>query len=296
MKKALVTVVIPNYNYADYVGEAIESCLRQTYPDIEVIVVDDGSRDDSRNIIEGFGDKIRPIFQQNAGVSAARNAGVAAGCGEFVAFLDADDVWMPEKLEMQVAAFRADPELGLVHVAVEEIDGDGKKVGERLKGGEGDDVWKDLLLFTGRGVLGGGSGAMIPRAIFEETGGFDTRLSTSADWDLYYRISRRYSVGFIGKPLLQYRVHSSNMHSNIGVMERDMLLGFEKAFSDNDAQTNEIKRVGYASLYQNLAGSFYRAGDLMACIRYSVRSLTARPANIVHFIKAKQPAVKKRLS
>lgn len=287
MKTGLVTVVIPNYNYAGYVGEAIESALNQTYPNVEVIVVDDGSRDGSRSIIESFGDRTRSIFQQNAGVSAARNTGAAAGHGEFLAFLDADDVWMPQKLEKQVAAFRERPEIGLVHVAVEEIDGEGKKVGGRFVGGDGNEVWKDLLLFTGKGVLGGGSGAMIARRVFEEIGGFDERLSTSADWDLYYRISRRFEVGFVSETLLRYRVHSSNMHANIGVMERDMLLAFEKAFAGADAEAHRIKRPAFANLYQNLAGSYYRAGKMAGFIKYSLRSLTLRPANIAHFLPLK---------
>src|SRR5438045_4325502 len=98
MQKGLVSVVIPNYNYARYVGDAVDSVLGQTYADLEVIVVDDGSTDASRDVLLSYGDSVKTISQQNQGVSAARNNGVAASRGEFVAFLDADDLWLPEKV------------------------------------------------------------------------------------------------------------------------------------------------------------------------------------------------------
>ena len=93
MTADLVSVIIPNYNYAHYLREAIDSALGQTYPHIEIIVVDDGSKDGSDEVIRSYGDRIRSVFQQNKGVSAARNAGVISGSGEYVAFLDADDSW-----------------------------------------------------------------------------------------------------------------------------------------------------------------------------------------------------------
>ena len=122
MKPGLVSVVIPNYNYANYLREALDSVLAQSYSDIEIVVVDDGSTDGSKDVIAAYDDRINAIFQKNEGVSAARNNGVLAGSGEFIAFLDADDAWLPTKVERQVAMFRSDPALGLVHVGVEEID------------------------------------------------------------------------------------------------------------------------------------------------------------------------------
>ncbi|MBV6496243.1 MAG: putative glycosyltransferase EpsE [Pyrinomonadaceae bacterium] len=124
----LISVIIPNYNYARYLPEAIESVLAQTHKNVEVIVVDDGSTDDSKEVLASFGDRIRTIFQQNQGVSAARNRGVAESNGDFLAFLDADDAFLPSKLEKQLELFRADEEIGLVHVGMVNVDPNGLKV------------------------------------------------------------------------------------------------------------------------------------------------------------------------
>lgn len=285
MQKGLVSVVIPNYNYAGYLGGAIGTALGQTYPDVEVVVVDDGSSDGSKEVLDAYGDRVKAIFQQNRGVAAARNNGVRASRGEFVAFLDADDLWLPDKIERQVERFTENRNLGLVHVGVTEIDQAGNSLGERLDGGEGREVWKNLLLFSPNGILGGGSGAMIPREVFDELGGFDERLSTSADWDLYFRIAIRYAVGFVAEPLLKYRVHSSNMHSNIDVMDRDMTLAYENAFGQTTAEMREIRSRAFGALHQNLAGSYFVAGNYGKFLSHSVKSLVSHPRNIVHFLK-----------
>lgn len=284
MKKGKVSVIIPNYNYERYLAETLDSVLAQTYPDIEVIVVDDGSKDGSRAVLEQYRNYITAIFQQNSGVSAARNNGVAASSGEFVAFLDADDAWLPKKIEWQVERFWADPELGLVHVGVDEVDADGHSLVKRLEGVEGS-VGPILLQLKREGVLGGGSGLMVPRRVFDEVGGFDTRLSTSADWDLFYRISERYRVGFVPEILLQYRVHSSNMHANVSVLEHDMKLAFSKAFAAPSAEVAEIKRFAYGALHQMLAGSYFHAGKYPAFISNTAKSLYFNPANIGYFLK-----------
>src|SRR5437773_9320352 len=137
MRKATVSVVIPNYNYAHFLREAIDSALAQTYKDIEVIVVDDGSTDASADVIASYDSRIHPVFSQNQGVAAARNRGVAESTGEYIAFLDADDAWLPTKIEKQVERFAADTALGLVHVGVEDIDGEGNPLLNRTVGLEG---------------------------------------------------------------------------------------------------------------------------------------------------------------
>lgn len=284
MKEDLVSVVIPNYNYAHYLREAIDSVLAQTYSEIEIIVVDDGSKDDSKEILTGYGDRVRTIFQQNQGVSAARNNGVKESCGELIAFLDADDAWLPTKIEKQVARFQADEKLGLVHVGVDEIDADGNSLVHRLEGVEGK-VCTVLLMLKREGVLGGGSGMMVRRSVFDEIGGFDLRLSTSADWDLAYRVSERDTVGFVAEILLKYRVHNSNMHANVGVMEHDMMLAFDKAFRTNDAEIQTVKRPAYGSLHQILAGSYFVAGNYPAFVSHSIKSLYFDPRNINYFLK-----------
>ena len=281
MSDPKVSVIIPNYNYSQYLREAIESALAQTASDIEIIVVDDGSTDGSQEVIESYGEQIRAVYQQNQGVSAARNHGASLSSGEFVAFLDADDAWLPVKIERQLALFADDAELGLTHVGVVEIDGNGQPLLEKTDGREGW-VSTDLLRFEGPVILGGGSGLMLSRRVFDEVDGFDKRLSTSADWDLFYQVSRRYRVGFVPEVLLKYRVHASNMHGNIGAMEHDMLIGFEKAFATGDAAE---RRKCYGNLHKMLAGSYFRSGKYADFARNAIKGIVNRPSNIGYFVQ-----------
>lgn len=293
--KPLVSVIIPNYNYERYLREAIDSALAQTYPNIEIIVVDDGSTDSSREIIESYGSEIRAVFQKNQGVSAARNNGAATSKGEYIAFLDADDVWLPEKLQSQIHTFASSEEFGLVHVGVEEIDAQGNVLRRETDGLQGS-ISRDLLLFERAAILGGGSGIMTRRRIFDEIGGFDTDLSTSADWDISYRISSRHKVGFVKETLLRYRMHGSNMHGNIELMEREMLAAYGKAFASADQKTIAIKNTAYGNLHKVLAGSYFRAGSYSDFFRNVIKSLKFSPRNLGYFVKFPLRIIKRRSS
>ena len=282
LNKPKVSAIIPNYNYAQYVGEAIDSVLDQTYPNIEVVVVDDGSSDGSREILEGYGDRIKVILQENQGVSAARNNGVKASEGRYLAFLDADDAWLPTKIQKQVDALNNSQNPGLVHVGVAEIDADGKVIRERLDGLEGD-VQKELLLIERSVILGGGSGSMITRQVFNEVSGFDEGLSTSADWDMFVRICGLHEAVFVPEVLLKYRIHLSNMHGNLAAMEHDMLRGLEKAFSSN---ASAPRSRCYGNLHKVLAASNFYAGNMTASMRHAIKSISYRPSNTAYFLSA----------
>jgi len=283
MKQPLVSAIIPNYNYERFIADAIESALKQTYPYVEVIVVDDGSTDMSQTVTKNYEQRIRSIRQENKGVAAARNRGVEESRGELLAFLDADDLWLPTKLERQVQLFLADDELGLVHCGVEEMTDAGERIRLVLKGMEGW-VARELLLLRQAVILGGGSGLMVPRRVFDAVGGFDQRLSTSADWDLFYRVAAKRKVGFVPEPLVRYRLHDSNMHSNVQAMAHDMLLGFEKAFSDDTAELRQVRRVCYGNLHMMLAGSFFRARLQTDFLQHALKSLWFAPTNINYLL------------
>ena len=128
-----VSVVIPTHNHAGYIRQAIDSALAQTSAPLEVIVVDDGSTDETPRILADYGGRIRAIRQSNAGVSVARNTGIAAAAGDLIALLDSDDSWAPTKLERQIARLSADPGVGLVHCGSERVD----EAGRRLSAGGG---------------------------------------------------------------------------------------------------------------------------------------------------------------
>lgn len=274
-----VSVIIPNYNYAKYIAKTIDSVLAQTYENIEIIVVDDGSKDKSIEVLKKYGEKITIIEQKNQGVSLARNNGAEKSTGEYIAFLDADDIWLPEKLERQMQKFFEDEEIGLVHCSMTYIDPNDEVCGQINEGMEGN-VAHEFLRFTKGVVIGAGSTGIVPRKVFEEIGGFDHRLSTAADWDFSYRIATKYKIGFIRQPLVLYRLHNSNMHSNIKLMEHDMMLGFEKAFANG---TSIDKNECYGNLHKTLAGSYFYAKQYSAFIRHTIKSIWNKPSNLGYF-------------
>ena len=168
----------------------------------------------------------------------------------------------------------------LVHVRVENIDSEGRVIGSQSDGLEGD-VADELLLLRRPVVLGGGSGFMFRRNVLDRVGHFDPEMSTSADWDLCYRVAAVSRVAYIDEPLLRYRYHGSNMHSNIRVMEHDMLLGYKKAFANGSMAG--IRRRSLSQFYLVLAGSYFHAAQYLdsfraavVCFAYSPRTFLAR--------------------
>lgn len=268
-----VSVVIPMYNHERYVVEAVRSALDQTHPPREVIVVDDGSTDGSATALDAFGDDVTLLSQRNTGVSGARNAGVAASSGDVLAFLDADDRWHPRKLERQTAAL-ASSSVPFVHCAMREIDDAGEVLGVVEDGLDGW-VEVELLLFRRSVIIGGGSGFLVTRKVFDTIGGFDERLSTSADWDFFRRVAAEHPIAFVDEPLLDYRLHATNMHRNIARMEHDMLLAFDKAFVGG--RRSSLRRRAYGRLRYVLAMSYLDAGEVASGVRQLVAAGRAWP-------------------
>lgn len=277
-----VAVIIPTFNYARFVARAVQSVLDQTFPPAEVIVVDDGSTDETPDVLATFGSRIRVIRQENRGVSAARNLGVEDASAPLVAFLDADDAWLPRKLEAQVAALQAHPGAGLVHCGVQDVDEDGRVLRRNTEGGEGW-VAGDLLMM--KPVVHAPSCSMlIPRRVFDEAGGFDERLSTSADWDLCVRIAARLPFAFVPEVLLSYTIHRSAMHLNVGKMEHDMLLAMEKAFALHPQAFGGIRREAMANLFMVLGGSYFTVGELRHAARCILKSVSLQPRKVLHVL------------
>ena len=272
-----VSVVIPAYNQARFLRSAVESVLAQTQPADDVVVVDDGSTDETRDVLDYYGNRIAVIHQSNLGVSSARNRGFRATTGSLVAFLDADDAWMPTKLAQQVALFDSDPGLGLVHVGVTFIDGEGNSLGQTSAGLDGW-VFEELVRFRRPVILGGGSGFVVRRALVDRVGGFDEELSTSADWDLFVRIAGQARVGFIPDPLLQYRLHGSNMHTQIPLMEHDMLKALDKTFASLPRDERaRLRRTCYGRVWLVLAASYLKDARYPSAFRSLVHSLALDP-------------------
>jgi len=201
-----VSVVIPTYNYARYIREAIDSVLAQTYRDSEIIVIDDRSTDDTKGVVSQYGPEIEYIRQENQGLSAARNTGIRNSKGEYIAILDSDDIWLPSKLEKQIKLFEANSELGLVY-------SDGLVFGEKL-------AWDDLSFggnmnfYRGRifdKLLMGNfipcPSVVIRRGCFDKVGLFDINLGACEDWDMSLRISLHHEIDYVDELLVKHRKH-----------------------------------------------------------------------------------------
>ena len=209
----LVSVIVPSYNSAGFVVAAVRSALNQTYTNIEVIVVDDGSTDDTRAILAEFGDSIRYIHQANQGLPGARNTAIRAAKGSVFAFLDADDEWLPNKLAVQVPLLMQDERVALVHSDVTFLDVESGnryqqyQPRERFQG----NCYQALLF--GNNVT---PSTVIARAsAVREAGDFDSSLVTGCeDHDLWLRLARHHSFAYTAEPLTVYRLHASNMTRN----------------------------------------------------------------------------------
>jgi glycosyltransferase involved in cell wall biosynthesis len=193
----LVSVVVPTFNRAGKVGQAIDSVLAQTYPHWELIVVDDGSRDDTPRLLAAYGERIRRFRQENRGVSAARNRGLQAARGQFIALLDSDDTWLPGKLAAQVDFFRSHPDLMLCQTEETWIR-NGRRVNPKARHRKfaGMIFERSLPL-----CLISPSAVMLRRSLLDEVGLFDETLPACEDYDLWLRITWKYPVGLIETPL-----------------------------------------------------------------------------------------------
>ena len=223
-----VSVVIPTYNRVDFVREAIVSVLQQDHPDIELIVVDDGSRDCTAAVVNGFGPAVHYLWEENRGVSAARNCGVAASTGDLIAFLDSDDLWLPNKVSAQVAYFEAQAEAQACHTDEVWIRR-GVRVNERhihrKQGG-----WQFLASLP-RCVISP-SAVMMRRTLWDRLGGFDESLPACEDYDLWLRLTAVVPVGFLPERLVVKRGgHADQLSRRTPVLDHYRIQALEKALT-----------------------------------------------------------------
>lgn len=206
-----VSVIIPTYNRARYICRAINSVLNQTFTDHEIIVVDDGSTDETKGVLVPFNGKIKYIYQNNQGISGARNRGIEEARGEYIAFLDSDDWWAPEKLAEQVKVLDANPKAGIVYSRMPIINEKGEKIGMKPAGATGKN-FKELLEIWGDLPT---SSVMTRRACFDKVGVFDLSLPPMEDIDMWLRIARFYDLYEIeSKTLAYYARHDDQITSD----------------------------------------------------------------------------------
>lgn len=283
--KPIVSVVIPTYNHERYIAEALDSVLAQTYKDYEVIVVDDGSTDNTREVVKSYGDAVRYIYQQNKRMSAARNTGIRAAQGEYIAFLDSDDTWYPQKLEKQMKLFELYPTAGLINGGCVYVDVRGNTIATicRKDLNDRDTLFHALLL---NNVLSGGSSnAVIKKECFELVGLFDENLkATAEDWDMWWRIFTKYDIRFAEECLVKILVKDNSVCSaiNIAQMLPDELRMLDKLFSISSLKINLFdRRMAVSHRYFSAAWASKQIGDKNNARKYVMKSLIHNP---IHFI------------
>ena len=285
MSQPTFSVVIPVYNGANTIARAIESVIAQSYPAHEIIVVDDGSTDATVKKITKFGDIVTYIRQENAGVCAARNTGIANATGDFIAFLDADDIWYPKKTEKQLEKFAVDPEVGLVHCGLREFEStSGKTIRLHRLGCEGW-VAEDILLWEKQFIIGTGGSIIVRRDVIDTVGNFDIRLKNGEDWEFCLRVARKYKVAFVKGPYVDYRNHGVNAHMNVNEMERSTRIAWAKAFDTDDQRSLRLRRQSYGNLHKVLAGSYLKDRQFYGFARNVMKSLWYRPSYIAFYLK-----------
>ena len=229
LNKPQVTVIIPTYNRDWIVGEAIDSVLIQDFSDYELIVVDDGSEDETAAILATYGDKIKVLRQPNRGVSAARNAGIASATGSLVAFLDSDDLWLPQKLSTQVKFFAEHPK-AVINQTQEHWIRNGVRVNPKKRHLKFSGMIFERLLAI---CLVSPSAVMIKKTLFDAVGVFDERLPACEDYDLWLRISSRYPVHLIDTPLIIKRGGHKDQLSKTPVLDKYRIQALLKLLEDN---------------------------------------------------------------
>lgn len=226
-----VSVVIPAYNYAHYLPAAIDSALRQEHADYEIVVVDDGSTDNTPEVVKQYGARVRYIYQKNTGLPAARNTGIRAARFDYIGLLDADDVWLPTFLRLAMETFaRLPPEFAIVACRSIYIDGNGTRLfTKRLDIALSKEITcRDIILKTRFSP----SAVVVKKAALQEAGFFDETLRSSEDRDMWIRIAARHRVWLSHEPLVLVRRHPGNMSKHADRMKVNMCRVVQKAYQN----------------------------------------------------------------
>lgn len=278
-----VSIVIPAYNAEDYIREAVDSALAQTHRDREIIVVDDSSTDDTPLILKGYGDRIRVHRQGNTGVSGARNTGARLATGDWIAFLDADDVWQPTKLAAQLAvtttpiSYTNRFNFG-ARGALPEIQ---SEVTPLLSG----DVFAPLLL---RGNFITVSSVMMTRAVFFEVGGFVHQPGGCEDWDCWLRVAQHHEFSVCPEPLVGYRFTSNSMSRNYRAMAPARLRVVSRALASEKGRrlSWHVRRQIWAETCRTNGWDAGQAGERLAALRNYAAAAVAWPLTMQPFKEA----------
>ncbi|MBE9062861.1 glycosyltransferase [cf. Phormidesmis sp. LEGE 11477] len=275
----LASVIVPVYNGAQTIHATIESVLQQTAQDFELVVVDDGSTDTTLEVVSKFDDPRLSVFSyHNAGVATSRNRGAAHASGKYISFIDADDLWTPDKLALQLEALESTPKTAVAYSWTDYIDQEGRFIEKAQRVAFSGDVYAKLLL---RNFLESASNVTIHRQTFLKLGGFDLSLSGAADWDFFLRLAKHYP--FVAVPHLGvlYRLLDSSMSANLAAQEKECLTVLDRAYEQASPNLQPLKQQSLGQLYRYLSfkamhGSLHRPKGASA-LHYLFQSLVHSP-------------------
>lgn len=247
----IISVIVPAYNAARTILETVESVLGQTFQNFELIIIDDGSTDATAELLKEIGDSRLKVYSyENGGVAIARNRGSALARGKFISFLDADDMWTPDKLESQLAALERMPEAGVAYSWTSMADENGEPLYPQKPVYFEGDVYPQLLV---NNFIFSGSNILARREAIESVGEFDLSLKARQDWDCYARLAAMWPFVLVPRHQIFYRQSPMSMSSRINLVEEEILIAAEKAFQSAPAELQYLKKQRLAGCYQHIA-------------------------------------------
>lgn len=279
----MISVIIPTYNRVHYLQEAIESVLRQTYKDFEIIIVDDASTDNTKEIVLSYGDRVRYVCQDNKERAAARNNGIIHAKGGYIAFLDSDDIWLPNHLQVCLHTLNSSQDAGLAFSGSCIIDENGKIISKvKLCSFNGFVLNNIVSKFSSGGC--NASSCLIKKEIFNRVGYFneDRALSGSEDWEIWVRIAA--STKFISTNLytVKLRFHKEKSSINADKMAKSMTKALDTIYNNADIlpKIKDLKKQAYSSLYTIIAINYYASGNMEAARKYLKSAVINYPTSI----------------
>ncbi len=246
----LISVIIPVFNGEKTIKETIESVLRQTFTDFEIIVINDGCQDLTVEIVSSIQDtRIHVYSYPNAGLAASRNRGIVCATGEYIAFIDADDMWTSDKLEAQFNALQTNHNAAVAYSWTDYIDQSSQFLRKGSHLTVNGNIYSHLLVLD---FLENGSNPLIRKQAFAEVGNFDESLTAAEDWDLLLRLASRYHFVCVASPQILYRISGNSMSANVLQQEAETLKVIERAFNQAPDALQYLKKQSLANLYKYL--------------------------------------------
>ena len=271
MKKVKVSVIIPAYNKADLTVKAVESVMQQTYSNIEIIVVDDGSTDHTKEKLKCFSEKIRYIHKENGGACSARNLGIREASGDYIALLDCDDIYYPKKIEISVFCLESDPDYGFISTAAYKIDEDGTIISEFLGAEQPPSGWILSRLVIRNQIIN--STVLVKKACFKQVGYFDEKIFIPADYDMWTRLAEKFKAGYVKEKLTGYRISDDFTIANVEQSLNEELYLVNKKTEMGHLSSNRLKNRCYFNVYYYHAKMFAANGNKSKAVDYFLKAV-----------------------